>query len=144
MLPLHLTSKWFYCTIMQHQGLGVHKVIKRFSNYYWSHAEGSMQISSRAEAKGLFFSCFQENKTFSQLVEDQIQTLKKSWELIFDLKMEKLWELIGMQPSVSTSDLFCPPPFFISDFPERCLSYRQATAVGVCQILACKASQLGE
>lgn len=64
MHPLHFTSKWFPCTIMQHQGLGVHRVIKRFSNYYWSHAKGSMQISGRQGHGG--FLCFQKNKTFSQ------------------------------------------------------------------------------
>lgn len=52
MHPFHFTSKWFHCTIMQHQGLGVHKVIKRFSNYYWPRAKRSMQISGRAEAMG--------------------------------------------------------------------------------------------
>lgn len=96
MHPLHLTSKWFHCTIMQHQGLGVHRVIKRFSNYYWSHAKGSMQILGRRGHGG--FLCFQKTKHFFRWSHTHIYTEKKG----------KNWEL----------------PHPISDFPERCTSHR--------------------
>lgn len=62
---------------MQHQGLGVHKVIKRFSNYYWSHVKGSMQISGRAEAVGVFSLLSRKQSIFSGGWRPNTDTEKK-------------------------------------------------------------------
>lgn len=82
MHPLHLTSKWFHCTIIQHQGLGVYRIIKRSSIYYWSHAKGSMQILGRQGHEG--FLCFQKQNIFSDgHIQNTVHTLKKCkyWKL---------------------------------------------------------------
>lgn len=152
MFPLHLASKWFHCTIMQHQGLGVHKVIKRFSNYYWSHVKGSMQISGRTEAVGVFSLLSRKQSIFSGGWRPNTDTEKKRKKQVsiensyLTLKWENfensLWHNRHCLPMIFF--FFLSSPYFIFDFPERCLSYHLSTGVGAYQILGCKTSQPAE